>query len=62
MLTNTELNRAFRDLRKSHLISHLVCKHKNEWSYTYNEIKTEIKELYDYGIEQEEDSEKKTRT
>ncbi len=32
----------------------MVCKHKNEWSYTMDEIKPEVKELYDFGIQLEE--------
>ncbi len=32
----------------------MVCKHKNEWSYTMDEIKPEVKERCDFGIQLEE--------
>jgi hypothetical protein len=56
-----ELNRAFYQPKKVKKLAHLVCKHKTEWSYTFNEIKSEIEELklFDYGINLEKDAAKK---
>ncbi len=49
-----ELIRAFSKPEIAQKLSRLVCKHKNEWSYTMDEIKPEVKELYDFGIQLEE--------
>ncbi len=61
ILDVVELVRAFNKPEIVHKLSHLVCKHKNEWSYKMSEIKSEIKELYDFGIQLEEDSAKKQK-
>jgi len=56
-----ELNRAFNKPEIAHKLSRLVCKHKNEWSYKMSELKSEIKELYDFGIQMEEDGDRKQK-
>ena len=55
ILTEKELKDAFKNLEKAEYLSRLVCKHKNEWSYTFDQIKSEIEQIYDFGIKKEKD-------
>lgn len=51
VITNAELEHAYRFLEIQDEVSKIVCKHKIEWSYIFEEIKAEITEFYNYAIE-----------
>ncbi|WP_298314587.1 TIGR02594 family protein [uncultured Aquimarina sp.] len=63
VLTQHELQQAMRNKRKVNILSKLICKHHNEWD-TWQHIdtfKSEVEEIYQKGIELEEDTEKKQK-
>ncbi|WP_054850689.1 hypothetical protein [Olleya sp. ITB9] len=51
VITNAELEHAYRFLEIQDEVSKMVCKHKIEWSYIFEEIKAEATEFYNYAIE-----------
>ncbi len=59
ILDHNEWRNAYKRVEVVSKFSKLVCKHKNEWSYTADEVKTEIEQFFDIGIKLEEDDEKK---
>ncbi|WP_438710333.1 hypothetical protein ACSTS3_15060 [Aquimarina muelleri] len=59
ILDHNEWRNAYKRMEVVSKFSKLVCKHKNEWAYTADEIKSEIEQFFDMGIKLEEDDEKK---
>lgn len=50
LIDYTELSLAYRIKETQQKIAKIVCKHKSEWSYTPDEIKSEVEKFYDYFI------------
>ncbi len=63
VLTQLELQRAMRKEEKVNILSKLVCKHKNEWDTWQNldAFTQEVKDIYNAGIDEEEDTDEKQR-
>ncbi|KAB1067045.1 hypothetical protein F6U93_11525 [Tamlana haliotis] len=59
VLTPMEFLCAQHDPEKSERMGKMVVKHKSEWSYTPEKIKTEAQEFYKLGIDLEKDQDKK---
>jgi len=50
VIDKTELNTAYKSIEFQDIVSKIVCKHKNEWSYKPDELKDEISNFFDYFI------------
>ncbi|AUC76030.1 hypothetical protein [Olleya sp. Bg11-27] len=53
VISSHEIDLAYRSKEFQDFVSKIVCKHKNEWSYTPSQIRTEVAGFYDYFINEQ---------